>query len=138
MIEVTRRGAIGGAVAASAVGAIIPVQTCAAGPAASKQAAGFYHYNVGDIQVTVATDGARTFPLPDGFVANAKKEEINAALQAAYLPPDNVTGLFFAGCREHWRKARDHRHRLRPRRSDAAQQHVGPVPGQSCGGGHRP
>ena len=81
MIEVTRRGVIGGAVAASAVGAIIPAQTRAAGPVASKQAVGFYHYNVGDIQVTVVTDGARSFPLPDGFIANAKKEEINAALQ---------------------------------------------------------
>ena len=94
MIKVTRRGAIGGAVAASASCAIIPAQSRAAGPVASKQAAGFYRYNVGDIQVTVVTDGARTFPLPDGFVANANKEEINAALQAAYLPADNVTIYF--------------------------------------------
>ncbi len=95
MIEITRRGAIGGAVAASvAGGTIIPTQARAAGPAASKQAAGFYRYNIGDIQVTVVTDGARTFPLPDGFIANANKEEINAALQAAYLPPDNVTIYF--------------------------------------------
>ena len=30
------------------------------------------------------TDGARTFPLPDNFIVNAKKEEVNAALQAAF------------------------------------------------------
>jgi hypothetical protein len=54
MNEITRRGAIGGAVAASAVGAVFPAQTRAAGPVASKQAAGFYRYNVGDIQVTVS------------------------------------------------------------------------------------
>jgi glyoxylase-like metal-dependent hydrolase (beta-lactamase superfamily II) len=94
MIEITRRGVIGGAVAVSAVGTIIPTQARAAGPTASKQAAGFYHYNVGDIQVTVVTDGARSFPLPDGFVVNAKKEDINAALQAAYMPLDTVTIYF--------------------------------------------
>jgi hypothetical protein len=54
MNKITRRGAIGGAVAASAVGAVFPAQTRAAGPVASKQAAGFYRYNVGDIQVTVS------------------------------------------------------------------------------------
>ena len=94
MTEFTRRGVLRGAVAASAAGTLIPAPARAAAPPASKQAGGFYRYNVGDIQVTVVTDGARSFPLPDGFVVNAKKEEINAALQAAYMPPDTVTIYF--------------------------------------------
>src|SRR6185295_17778613 len=59
-----------------------------------KQAPGFYRYKVGDFEITVATDGARSFPLPDTFVTNAKKDEVNAALEAAYMPRDVMTIYF--------------------------------------------
>ena len=36
------------------------------------------------IQITVATDGKRSFKLPDSFVLNAKKDQVNEALLAAH------------------------------------------------------
>jgi len=51
----------------------------------------FYRYKVGTIEVTVVHDGRRTFPLPDKFVVNATKDEVNAALEAASLPRDEMT-----------------------------------------------
>lgn len=57
-----------------------------AAPPSGKQAPGFYRYKVGDFEITVGTDGPRSFPLPDTLVTNAKNEEVNAALEAAYMP----------------------------------------------------
>jgi glyoxylase-like metal-dependent hydrolase (beta-lactamase superfamily II) len=51
-------------------------------------------HEVGDVEVTILPDGHRTFPLPDGFVVNATREEINAALVAASMPPDTMTIVF--------------------------------------------
>jgi glyoxylase-like metal-dependent hydrolase (beta-lactamase superfamily II) len=51
-------------------------------------------YSLGDIGITVLPDGHRTFPLPDGFVVNATREEINAALSAASMPRDMMTVVF--------------------------------------------
>ena len=41
--------------------------------------------------MTQITDGARTFPMPDTFVVNQKKEDALAAAEAAYMPKDKVT-----------------------------------------------
>ena len=62
---------------------------------ADKQAPSYYRYKVGDIQVTVVSDGRNTFPLEDSFITNAKKEEVNAALEKAFLPRDVFT-IYFA------------------------------------------
>src|SRR6478672_9460620 len=51
-------------------------------------------YELGDIEITILPDGHRTFPLPDGFVVNATREEINAALVAASMPRDTMTIVF--------------------------------------------
>ena len=58
---------------------------------AGKQAPGFYRYKVGDFEVTQIADGARTFPMPDTFVINQKKEDALAAAEAAYMPKGQVT-----------------------------------------------
>ncbi|MET0970625.1 MAG: MBL fold metallo-hydrolase [Tardiphaga sp.] len=52
---------------------------------------GFYHYAIGDAQVMPISDGAMTMALPDGLVKNAGRDEINAALRAAFLPEDKLT-----------------------------------------------
>jgi glyoxylase-like metal-dependent hydrolase (beta-lactamase superfamily II) len=52
------------------------------------------HYTVGDIEIIILPDGHRTFPLPDGFVLNASRDEINAALAAASMPRDTMTIVF--------------------------------------------
>ena len=94
MTELTRRGILGAAVAASAATALtplVPTFTHAAAPPAGKQAPGFYRYKVGTYEITVCTDGSRTFPLPDKFVLNADKADVNKALVAAFMEPDKMT-----------------------------------------------
>ncbi len=61
---------------------------------ADKQAPSFYRYKVGDIQVTVISDGVNTFALGDSFIPNAKKDDVNAALEKAYLPKDKISIQF--------------------------------------------
>jgi len=87
MTDLTRRSLFAGAASAAVLGPLVaPSPARAAAPAAGKQAPGVYRYKVGTHEVTVATDGARTFPLADSFVLNAKKDEVNQALEAAYMP----------------------------------------------------
>jgi glyoxylase-like metal-dependent hydrolase (beta-lactamase superfamily II) len=70
---------------------LTPSEIWAAAPPVGKQAAGFYRYKVGDFEVTQLADGARTFPMPDQFVVNQKKEDALAAAEAAFLPKGQVT-----------------------------------------------
>ncbi len=39
----------------------------------------------------MATDGQRSFKLPDSFVTNVKRDEVSAALAAAYMDKDTMT-----------------------------------------------
>ena len=79
-MQLTRRHALAGAAALAATPLLPSMPVRAAAPVADKQAPSFYRYKVGDIQVTVVSDGKTTFPLEDSFVSNAKKAEVNAAL----------------------------------------------------------
>src|SRR5262249_15981077 len=96
MPKFTRRTMLAGtaalATAASAGSIVAPAH--AAAPASGKQAPGFYRYKIGSHEITVVTDGPRSFPLPDNFVTNGKKDEVNGALEAAYLPKDVMTLVF--------------------------------------------
>src|SRR5207248_853975 len=80
--------------AAAAAPMILTSSAQAAAPAAGKQAPGFYRYKVGDYEITVVTDGGRSFPLPDNFVVNVKKDEVNAALEKSFMPRDRMTLVF--------------------------------------------
>lgn len=51
-------------------------------------------YSVGDIEIITVTDGQRSFPLSDDFILNAGRDEINQALEAAGMPPDQMTIVF--------------------------------------------
>ncbi len=62
--------------------------------AIGRQAPGFYRYKVGSIEVTVVTDGINRMPIPDGFVLNAKKDEVNAALASAFMEKDVFIGPY--------------------------------------------
>src|ERR1700724_1565429 len=94
-MELTRRHALAGAVGIAATPLLLSMPARAAAPVADKQAPSFYRYKVGDIQVTVVSDGRFTFPLQDSFITNAKKEEVNAVLENAFLPRDIFT-IYFA------------------------------------------
>lgn len=94
MPDLDRRTLLAG-VTALAAGTAVSNRAVAAAAFTGKQAPGFYRYKVGDIEVTVVTEGARTFPLPDNFVVNQSKEDVNKALEAAYMPRDKMT-IYFA------------------------------------------
>jgi glyoxylase-like metal-dependent hydrolase (beta-lactamase superfamily II) len=93
-MELTRRHALAGAAAAAASPLLKTSAAKAAAPLADKQAPSFYRYKVGEVQVNVVSDGVNTFPLGDTFVLNAKKDEVNAALEKAFLPKDKVSVHF--------------------------------------------
>jgi hypothetical protein len=57
----------------------------------AKQAPGYYRYKVGSVEVTVVTDGANVTPLSANYINNATKDEVSAALKAAYLEADKLT-----------------------------------------------
>ncbi|MCA6107900.1 MBL fold metallo-hydrolase [Bradyrhizobium cenepequi] len=94
-MEITRRHALAGAAAIAAVPLLPNIPAQAAAPLAERQAPSYYRYKVGDIQVTVVSDGKNVFKLEDSFITNAKKEEVNAALEKAFLPRDVFT-IYFA------------------------------------------
>ena len=85
MAEFSRRAVLGGTAALALTSLAVPPRAQAAAPLAGKQAPGWYRYKVGDIEVTVVTDGVNRFPLPDAFVANKTKSEVSEALAAAYM-----------------------------------------------------
>lgn len=96
MTELTRRHILTGAATATAAVALVPhlhKSAHAATPPAGKQVPGLYRYKVGTIEVTVVTDGMREAPL-GSLIKNAKTEDVNAALQAAYLPKDKFPFVF--------------------------------------------
>ncbi len=94
MTELTRRtlmAGTAGTAAAGLLGTTAPVLAADETPATSRALPSAYRYKVGDVLVTAISDGVRTFPMPAGFVRNAPKDEVNRALEAAYLPPDQVS-----------------------------------------------
>ena len=93
MIELTRRGLIGGAGASSAMLAL-PSQSLAGAPPANKQAPSFYRSKLGDFELTVVSDGARPIPLPPRFVRNVPNEEVLKAAEEAHMPKGTVFAPF--------------------------------------------
>jgi glyoxylase-like metal-dependent hydrolase (beta-lactamase superfamily II) len=97
MTEVTRRRLLGGAAAAAAATALTPFAASplrAAAPLAGKQAPSYYRAKLGDFEITVLSDGARTSPIPDGYVKNVGKDQVLAAAEAAYMPKGQLTVPF--------------------------------------------
>jgi glyoxylase-like metal-dependent hydrolase (beta-lactamase superfamily II) len=91
MTQFTRRAAfsaVAAAGAASVLGPIAPGR--AAAPPVGKQVPGVYRYKVGSFEVSVVTDGANNNPLAPTYVANATKDQVNAALTASYMPADRA------------------------------------------------
>jgi glyoxylase-like metal-dependent hydrolase (beta-lactamase superfamily II) len=92
MTTLTRRRLLAGAAAATALAPLAnPMPAGAAAPPAGAQAPGWYRYKVGSIEVTVVTDGANKFKFGDNHVTNKGRDEVNAALAAAYYEKDMMT-----------------------------------------------
>ncbi len=97
MTILSRRTFMAGAASAAALPsfALWSAQSVrAATPAAGKQAASFYRYKVGDIEVTVLSDGIARVPVTEAFLLNVKPEEVNAALREAYMEPGVFIGPY--------------------------------------------
>ncbi|MBV9556009.1 MAG: MBL fold metallo-hydrolase [Pseudolabrys sp.] len=90
MIDLSRRTLLAAAAAVPAAGAAMPILTTPA-KAAAGNATGVYRYKVGDAEIVQLADGARTFPLPDGFIVNLDKDKTIAATAAAYMPAGQMT-----------------------------------------------
>ena len=90
-MELTRRHVFAGAAMVAAAPLLPSKPAEAAAPPADKQAPSFYRYKVGDILVTVVSDGRSTFPLEESLITNAKKAEVSDALGKAFLPRDTFT-----------------------------------------------
>lgn len=65
-------------------------------PAAGGQAPGFYRLKVGGIEAVRVHDGVAVRPLDAGFVRNAELAEVQAALDAAFQPTDEIVIPFTA------------------------------------------
>ena len=93
MDKLSRRALLGAAAATAAVSAVgTPAR--AAAPQSGQQAPGFYRYKVGSIEITFVNDGVSRMPITEGFVENASKDDVNAALQAAFLEKDFYAGPY--------------------------------------------
>lgn len=93
-MQFTRRAALVGA-AAVAAGTFNPLSVLkghAQAPAAAPT--GVFRYKFGDGEIIQVLDGVRTFPIPDGFVTNATKEQTAAALEGIYMPKGQITNSF--------------------------------------------
>ena len=112
-MELTRRHALAGAAAIAATPLLPTISAKAAAPAADKQAPSFYRYKVGDIQVNVVSDG-NNVSADRQLHTNAKKDELNVALEKAFLPKDKCDHLFRSAGDQHRRQARRDRYRQRP------------------------
>ena len=95
MNDMSRRGLLSGVAAVGAAAVLAPATTArAAAPAVGKQAPGYYRHKIGDFEVTVVTDGRTVIPLPETYVANAKKDAVNDVIAANYLPANSATHLY--------------------------------------------
>src|SRR4051794_12663894 len=88
----TRRNVLSVAAGAAAATALPFNQPArATTPPAGKQAAGWYRYKVGSIEVTVATDGVARFKMAEDHVTNIKQDVVNAALAEVFMEKDMMT-----------------------------------------------
>jgi glyoxylase-like metal-dependent hydrolase (beta-lactamase superfamily II) len=94
---VDRRGALAtGLIGTTAMLAPATLMAAANGATPGGQAPGFYRLKVGGIEVVRVHDGVAVRPLDAGFVRNAELAEVQAALDAAFQPRDELIIPFTA------------------------------------------
>ncbi len=96
MTQFTRRQILVGTAAAAVTAAIpfaVPSPVGAVAPAVGRQASGFYRFKVGSIEVTVVTDGINRMPISDGFVLNARNDEINSENGRCTMCGSKISGV---------------------------------------------
>ena len=91
MTKLTRRDVFSAAAGAAALVALPRGPARTATLPAGKQAAGWYRYRIGTIEMTVATDGVARFKMAEDHVTNIKKDVVNAALAEVFMEKDMMT-----------------------------------------------
>ena len=66
----------------------------ALGPVAENQAASFYRYKLGSMEITVLSDGVAKVPVTEAFVPNVKVEDVKAALASSFMDPNVFIGPY--------------------------------------------
>jgi glyoxylase-like metal-dependent hydrolase (beta-lactamase superfamily II) len=94
MVEAERRSVLSGLAAAALCSRAVIAPSSAAAPSSGKQAPAFYRFRMGNYEITQVSDGVLNLPLADAFAPNAKRDEVNAALEKAFLPQDRMTLVF--------------------------------------------
>src|SRR5262245_18826419 len=94
MMHLTRRAALFAGAAAAIAPAVAAAPAHAAAPVVGKQAPGFYRYKVGDIEVTVVTDGVARGKLLENFVTNVAEDKVKDALAAAHYDREIFNNTF--------------------------------------------
>jgi glyoxylase-like metal-dependent hydrolase (beta-lactamase superfamily II) len=92
MRSISRRHCVAGGLAAMA----LPSAAFAAAPLATTQGPGAYRRKLGSFELTALYDGLWPVKIDDSFVRNASRAEVDAALAAAFLPPDILPVSFTA------------------------------------------
>ena len=94
MTQLTRRSVFTTALAVGAASALTPLalssRARAAAPASGKQMPGVYRYKVGEFEVTGFNDGFTKVPKLDALVVNQPLDAIQKAVEAAYIPKDDM------------------------------------------------
>ena len=91
MTGFTRRSVLAGAIAAGTATPLALRSTAqAAAPAAGKQVPGVYRYKIGEFEVTSFNDGFAKVPKLDAMVVNQALAEIEKAVEAAFIPKDDL------------------------------------------------
>jgi glyoxylase-like metal-dependent hydrolase (beta-lactamase superfamily II) len=94
MTRFTRRTMLTGAAIAGTASALAPLALRSPAEAAvapaGKQIPGIYRYKIGEFEVTAFNDGGVKVPKLDALVVNKPLEEIQKALDAAFIPKDDL------------------------------------------------
>ncbi|MBX3533241.1 MAG: MBL fold metallo-hydrolase [Xanthobacteraceae bacterium] len=91
MSDISRRTLLTTSTAALGTMSVAPAFLEGFFSSAMAQSAGFNKYKVGSIEAAGIADGVNTFPLPDRFVVNQPREEVQKALAAAKLDTEKLS-----------------------------------------------
>lgn len=98
MFELSRRNVIAGTAAAAAATTVNPLTLMSANAQAASSVVapqtGVFAYKMGDAEIIQVFDGARTMPIPDGFIVNGSKEDTLKAYAGLFMPPGQFTISF--------------------------------------------
>jgi glyoxylase-like metal-dependent hydrolase (beta-lactamase superfamily II) len=92
MPTLTRRSLLAGTATTALFAGAEPA--AAEAPPARKQAPGVYRYKIGSFELTALYDGIWYRPITDKFIRNASFNEVEHALDAAYMPHDKLETPF--------------------------------------------